>query len=364
MIDNLKASSKIDASAIESNALFAEARAKRDDVPDGYITIELSTKGKLYAPARVHVRNFTAEDILGLALSDDQTLPLKVIEILNDLILEEDVDIGKFYEDEVVETLFIIYKTFYAQKLTDQPYVLQPDDYKYLEEMHGGSESEDYKKLIRDYKNKKWNPKFNLDLNTVKTYELPENFKPVLKITKRNGFVCKQGFPTYGDVRDLKDFIDIIFKQQDDKYASITNTLKYRQEQLEKRDNGEDIPFESIPNISKSVEKEYMDYVFNRNITVMKAMRAIQLREYRGQDVTDLPIEKKLTLAEDPELDLTVYQAITDKLNNSKIGLQKTVRIVSPVTNKEIDYPFSFRIFDLLQAIQSADSDGITIEYE
>lgn len=355
-----------DITQVEPNKEFAEAREERDDnVPDGYITIELSTKGKLYAPKKFHIRNFSAEDLLGMALVDDDTLPIKVISMLNDLILEKDVDVGKFHEKEVLETLFILYKTFYTSTLKDVPYNLTDDDYKYLQDTLGGADADAYIKQIRDYNSKRWVPKISIDLNKVKTYELPEDFKPTVRvINNRTGFTCKYGFPQYGDVRDLNDFIQIIYKEEDEKMAPIVSKLRYIEEQKQKRDNGEPIPFESIPTLTSSEEKAYRDYAMRRNITTMRATRAAHLLEYRGKDISDLSIEKKLTLADDPELDLKTYTAISKKLDSTNIGLQKTVKVVSPVTNKEIDYPFSFRLFDVLQAISTTEPDGITIEFE
>lgn len=355
-----------DITQVEPNKQFAEAREERDDnIPDGYITIELSTKGKLYAPAKFHIRNFSAEDLLGMALVDDDTLPVKVISMLNDLILEDDVDVGKFHEQEVLETLFILYKTFYTSTLKGVAYTLQDSDYTYLQETLGGVESDAYVKQIRDYKAKRWVPKIDIDLNKVGTYELPENFKPTVKVTNnRTGFTCKYGFPQYGDVRDLTDFIQLIYKDEDDKMAPIVSKLKYIEEQKQKRDDGEAIPFEAIPTLTSAEEKAYRDYAMRRNITTMRATRAAHLLEYRGKDIRDLPIEQKLTLADDPELDIKTYTAISKALDKTDIGLQKNIKVISPVTNREVDYPFTFRLFDVLQAISTTEPDGITIEFE
>ena len=69
-----------------------------------------------------------------------------------------------------------------------------------------------------------------------------------------------------------------------------------------------------IPVLTKSEEKAYSDYLMRRNLDIMRATRAAHLLEYRGKDVSDLPIEKKLTLADDPELDL---RRLTKKLKSS-----------------------------------------------
>lgn len=347
---------------------FASAREERNKsstVPDGYIPIELSTKGRLYAPAKFHMRNFSAEDLLGIALTDDESLPIKVVDLVNDLIYEDNVDIGYFHEAEVVETLFNFYKVFYSSTLKDVPYTLTEEDYQYLKDTKGGEDSEEYQRIVRDIKSKRFIPKFSINLEEVKTYELPEDFKPTAFVrNNRSGFTCRYGLPHYGDVRDLTDFIQILFKQEDEKFSAITRKLRYIQEQKKKRDEGEMIPFESIPSLTKQEEKDYSDYAIRRNLATMRATRAAHLLEYRGQDISKLPLEKKLTLADDPELDINVYKKISEALETLKIGLQKEIKIVSPITNREVMYPFTFRLFDLFQAISTAEPSGITVEFE
>lgn len=333
-------------------------------IPDGYIRIDMPTEGRFYAPAHFHVRDLAAEDLLGIALSDDDMLPIHTIDVFNDLIYEDGVDVGTFNDEEVVVMLFDIFTTFYSTVIKGHPYVLQESDYAYLASTLGGAESDAYRQKIRDYKNKRWNPTIDIDLTKIKKLKLPEDFSPVLKLErKKTGFSCKYSFPAYGDIKVVKDFLDSAYRQQDDLYAGLTNTLKYRKEQLQKREEGADIAFESIPNLTAAQSKEYDRYTYDRNITLMKAIRANRLLEYRGHDISNLSLGQKLEIATDPEFDLPVYQAISKKIDNTPIGLEKTIKVISPVTGEEIDYPFSFRVYDLLAAIQNVETDDLEVSY-
>lgn len=333
-------------------------------VPEGYIKIDMPTEGRLYAPAHVHVRRIAAEDLLGMVLSDDDMLPIHTIDIFNGLVYEDDVDVGEWDPDEVAYMIFRIYRSFYSNIYKDHKYVLQKEDYDFLAKTLGGEDSESYRKKIRDYKSGRWTPKVDIDLDKIKEVSLPKEFKPALKINRKTtGFSCIYGFPKYGDIRTVKDFLDITYRQQDDLYSDLTSTLKYRRDQLQKRDEGEDIPFESIPNLNATQSKEYDSYTYDRNITLMKALRAINLLEYKGQNISEMPLGQKLDIAADPEFDLQVYKKISKVVDDTPRCLEKTVKITSPVTGEEIDYPFTFKIFDLLQAIQNSEEDDLEISY-
>ena len=333
-------------------------------IPSGYINIERPKNMRIYAPEKFHARNLDPEDLLGMALSDDEMLPIRTIDIFNDLIYESDIDIGEFTDKEIVLLLRDLYCHFVSNIIKDHPYRLQPSDYEYLAETLGGEESEAYKKKIRSYKSRKWSPKIDIDLSKIEVLKLPEDFKPILKVARKStGFTCKYKYPTYGDIKVVKEFLDITFQREDEDHQNLASTLKYREDQLSKRDDGQDIPYESIPDLSKRESQDWDEYTYNRNLTLMKAIRAKNLVEYRGKDVSNLNLAQKLEIAADPEFDINIYQAISKAIDNTPIGLAKTIKVISPVTNKEIDYPFQFKVFDMLQAIQTTEADDIEVSY-
>ena len=84
------------------------------NIPPGYIKVNLSTKGYLGAPKEFYIRNMSTEDLLSMALTDDEDLPVKTYKMLQSLIYGDDVDIKDFHEAEVIETLVTLYRTFYS----------------------------------------------------------------------------------------------------------------------------------------------------------------------------------------------------------------------------------------------------------
>lgn len=319
--------------------LFEKAREQRQVVSSEYIAIQLSEKGKLYAPSTFHIKNFTVAEVLDLALSEVEELPNKVLTFLSSKVLEEDVDIGKFSKEEYIETVFNIFKIFYTSTIKQHDYTLQESDYTYLQNMNGGPNSPEYLKLVSDLETGVWKPKFNLDLSNVTTFELPENF--IKKVTVGNsekGFSYAYGLPTYRDIRDVEDFIHIIFNKESTKLASVEKLVNLRNDMLKRRLKGENISKDSIPPIPRQLETEYNDFIYRRQLIYTKAMRAAYLREYNGEDVSDLSIEEKMKLVADPRLDLKTYTNFLNKINGQKIGINKDVKILSPITNAPTTY--------------------------
>ena len=58
-------------------------------IPPGYISINLSTKGKLGAPKEFHIRNFKMKDIMALSLTEQSDLPERIVQVLNDNNLDQ-----------------------------------------------------------------------------------------------------------------------------------------------------------------------------------------------------------------------------------------------------------------------------------
>ena len=343
-----------------------EAIQAEATVPAGYITVELSTKGLLYAPKKFHIRNFTTDDVMGLAITDDEYLPFKVCELLQKLVYEDDVKIRDFHMKEVEETLFTLYTTFYSTTMKDIEYEPTKEDMDWLAEHNGGDESETYRKIVRDLKNGKWKPKImQLDLEQVKPFEIDEkSFKKRCKVKKPSGFSCAYEMPHYGDVLTLQEFANETFKEKDKQFAKIQKMLKFENEAKEKWYAGEAVSIEAIPGVPDAEIKKFNDYQLEKSVFYMIAVRALHLVEYKGEDVSGLSLAKRFDLARDPELDYGTFKKINDAFESVKVGLNTKVKILNPITNQVGDYEQSFRLFTILQALISNDPNGVVIEFE
>lgn len=337
---------------------------KEAEVPAGYITVNLSTQGRFYAPAEFHIRNFTTEDLLGIAIADDDTLPIKVITCLQKLIWEKDVKVADFHENEVSETLFILYKTFYESKLKDLEYELTEDDWEFLAKQHGGRETAEFRKQEKDILNKRWVPHFDIDLNQVQTYDLPDDFKYIATVRKPSGFTCKYAPPRYGDVLVIKEFSDNVFAEKDHQFARLANKISIKQDIEKRLAEGENVSAEAIPIIDPQDMEKYTEYLTEKSVFFMVATRAIHLVEYKGEDVSNKTLAERFNLAKDPELDYSTFKILAQKFSELKIGLNPNIKVYDPIQSKVVDYEYTFRLFTLIQAITNNDAAGITIDFE
>lgn len=348
----------------EINEEVTQKIEKMSEIPTSYIEVRLSTKGKLYAPEVFHIRNFTVEDLIGIAIVDDETLPIKILEMLQKIVYEKDVDVRKFHECEIKETLFTLYQSFYTPVLSGIEYKLTDKDYDFLAKMFGGKDTAEYREYIRKIDNGEFKPKFDLDLRSVKKFEMPDDFKKEARVTKPNGFTCKYAMPQYGDVLFIKEYVDQTFKEEDRKFERLGKMIQFEEDAQERFRKGENINLASVPSVSNDDRKLYNDYQANKSACILVALRAIHLTEYKGQDVSTWPLEKKFELAKDPELDYGTFKKVTDAFSKVKIGLDPNVTILNPITGGPTPYEYDFRLFTVLEAIGNNDIDGVTIDFE
>ena len=340
----------------DSYKLFNEARRARQIVDGDYITIELSSKGRIYAPPKFHIKNFTVREVLDISLSEDREVPFKVFNYLSTKILEKDVILGSFTKEEYIETLFNFFKVFYTSVIRGHKYIPQEVDISYLASMHGGPTSPDFLRLKQDLDNGIWEPHVDIDLNTIKTYEIPDNF--IKEVTIKNnaqGFSYTYGLPCYKDLRDIEDFLDIIFQEEIRKLEPVEKLIKLRNDKLKKRMEGEDIPINTIPVLPKNLERQYNDFMYRRQMIYTKAAQAAYLKAINGKDGSRCDIEEKMRLISDPKFSLKYYTEFIEKIKDQKIGLKKDLQVISPITNAPVSYNFSLDSLVALRPYETAN---------
>ncbi len=333
-------------------------------VPSAYIPVELSSKGFLGSPKKFHIKNFSTESIVQLGLTDDSELPIRVVHMLDDLIYEENVSVKDFHEQEVIELLIFLYKNFYTTVLADVDYEPDDSDKEFLAKQCGGYETDEYRKRIRSLEQKTWKPTFSIDLDQLKYYEIDENFKKNVTVTKKNGFSVTYSFPKYGDILVLKKYLDVKFSNEDKRFASIMETYKFSESAKQDLLNGKNIDFAHLPKIPKAELDKAKEYEIEKATFLVKATQALHLVKYRGTDVSDMSLDKKMELVKDPDLDFTTFKKVSDYFKELKVGVIQEMKILSPIQSKLIDRRYSFRVYDLLSSINSGESDGITLSFE
>ena len=316
-----------------------ESFENKPEVPVGYIEIELSTKGKFGAPPIFHIRNFKVGELLSLSLSDETELPRRLVNILNEMILE-DVDVSNFHEKEIEETMVYLYRTFYNNNLEDIIFPIEKEDVEYLENNNA--------QLLQDIKDKKWTPRTSINISTdVDLYDIPDNYKSDITITnKETGFFLTFGYIKYGDRLVVKEFLDNLYREEESKFAQIKKQISLN------NSNITNVPLDPI------MEKEYLDYVTERFETLTNISRLVSVKNYNGLDVSELPISEKFDImSKDARIDFGMISALSKKQNKYPIGIKPFVRMMNPFTHQQCERRFSFRIPLILQAIQISGSN-------
>lgn len=345
-------------------ANVAETTKVEQEVPSGYISMELSTMGLVGAPKRFHVRNFDTADLMNLALSEDEDLPEKVATMLDNLILEKDVSILDFHEKEVIELLVRLYQAFYSNTLKEIDFPWNEEDLAFLKQQAGG-ETVEYQTRLADLKQGREKPKTDIDLSIVETYDLdPNTFKTNISITDAKGFKVGFSFPRYGDVVVLRNFIQQEFRDRDKQFANLKEVLKFREDAKKRVRDGEDIPFNRIPNIPEFERNRYKDYETEKAVFTVIAIKALHLVTFDGADVSQMPLKDRMALARDPRLDYKLSKKMDDFYKGMKIGLKEKVAMRNPLKGVVELRDYSFRLVDILQAIKLYESDEYTIELE
>lgn len=329
------------------------------EVPAGYIEVRLSTKGRVGAPAVVHVRNFKVSEILALSLTDSRDLPIRLIGILNDAIYE-DVDVAEWHEKEVEELMVYIFMTFYKGVLTDIPFPLSEKDLEII------SNQQDGEAKLQAIREGKWIPKTSIDIaQNVDTYNIPNNFSPDITITsKKTGFHVTFGFIKYGDQIKIRRWIDTQFAEEDIKYERIKKQLEFNQG-LNNQLTDSPANIDKLIYIDKEEESAYRDYTLRKGQTITDVAYIISIKDFNGIDTSGMSIgEKYNLLAEDARIDYNLISALGKKQKKLQFGLKPEVDMRNPITGEVEKKMLSFRIPLIIQSMRLSESNEYDDEYD
>lgn len=332
------------------------------EVPSGYQRIVMSTGGFLGAPAVLHIRNFSVEEALELGSISQEELPIKITSLLQRIILEPDVKIDSFYEQEVAELCIHFYAAFYSNKLKEIPYNVTEQDKQWMKDnIYKGKESPEYLDWVRGIETKKLNPTYDIDLNKVEYYKVTKDFKKLIKYTNKD-FYCIFQYPRFGDTALLQKAVKEKFRDQDRKFGPLYEIYTRKQDAEARLRRGENVAIEQIPYLNTEDLQAIRAYELEKTSYIITTMKGLYLTNLNGEDVSQKPLSERVELAKDPRIDFSTYQTVSETFNKLQIGPVPKVKIVNPITQmvQEIDHPF--RCLELLTNIKNYRSDNASIE--
>ena len=345
---------------ILTSLMEADTHVKEvSSIPEGYIEVKLSTKGKVGAPPVVHVRNFKVSEIISLSLSGNSDLPIRLISILNDMILE-DTDVFNWHEKEIEELMVYIFLSFYKPILTDVPFPFNDEDFKKMEAEANGETR------VRDIKEGRWVPKTTIDIASgVDTYDLDDTFNPEITITNRKtGFYVIFDYIKYGDQLVIKQWMDSYFAEDEKRFERIKKQIEINRgisNQL--KDNPDKV--DNLITIDKEEERAFKDYLIRRAQVITDISNIVSIVNFNGQDLSRMSIgEKYELLKDDARLDYNLISKMNARQMKMKFGIKPEVKMKNPITGEVVKRPLSFRIPSILQTMQVCGSDEYDDGYD
>lgn len=316
-------------------------------IPPGYVEINLSTKGKLGAPASFHIRNFKVQEIYSLAMVSDSALPVKLIQVLNGMIFEDGIDVADFHEKEVEELMVYIYMYFFKDTLEDVEFPIDDKDWEYLRNKPDGKE------LIKDIKDGKWVPRTTIVLaRDLDTYDLPDNYNSDITIkNSKTGFQLTFGYVRYGDRLIVKKWLEDFFAEDDAKFKEISEKISYNERIREQAKDDPEI-LEKLIILKPEEEQSYTEYVTRKAEYLTEVLRYVSVKNYNGMDISGMTLSEKYNLlSADARIDYTIMRKLAKKEQNVQFGLKPEVRLINPFTKEPCIRRFSFRVPEVLQAM-------------
>ena len=313
-------------------------------VPPGYIEVALSTKGRVGAPAIVHVRNFTVGELLELSLTTDTDLPRRLIAALNKAIYE-DPDVANWHESEIEELLIYIYAEFYKSTLDSVEFPLLEEDYEFVK---NGPDGEQRCKDLREHK---WVPRTSITLlRDIDPYEVSDDYSPEITIkNKKTGFYVTFSYIKYGDRLLVKDWLDKVYRDEEKQFDALVETLKHNSSVAD--------PSKRLP-VDPAEKEAYSDFVAKKLGTLTEVSRLISVVNYNGQDVSKMDVDEKYKLlSQDARIDYGMIAKLAARQDKQPFGLKPFIHMINPLTNEPCVRRFSFRILSILQAMQLSGCD-------
>lgn len=315
-------------------------KKKNEQPPNNYLPIKLSSLGKLSAPKKIHVRNYTGSDARELSLSDEDNILETLLRILRGMIWE-DVNPEDLHEKELEEIMMNIYVNFWSSSFVDYPYPYKQEELESL--------STEKRKRIE---NKDEIPRITIPFSLINTETINEEFKEPInpKIKKKNNLIGSNTvsfiLPRVGHVINAKVITQDKFSDQEEKFASLKRDIEYNSEVDEKNSNA---PRRKVDNQQYD---EYVKYLKNRVAYFNLLTQCQMLHSFNGKKLTT--IDDQLEAYQ--QVDLLYWSVFNDIIDKyAKFGVQESIEVTSPLTGEKVLRRFQFRLLDYIPTLDQED---------
>jgi len=323
-----------------AEAPLAEVKAEvlhSVQAPPEYVEISLSSCGKLGLPAKLHVRDYLASDVLKLAAITEDNVVETLLGILDNMIYE-DVDIYKMHEKDMEEILVNVHLRFWGSLIENYPYEAKSEDYENLTPSQKQMFDMGRDPFVTD-----------INLGSLKTIPIKEEFKGKFTVKDPDKKInVTFSLPRIGNASIIKKFGESKFATLEEKFSVVKMLLRQQKE-------GEKVT------IDPKLYQEYVDFCGERDEFYLMLSQALMIEAIDGVECKT--IAEKIEAYKKVSLQTWVKcNEVIDSL--SEFGIDPMVELPDPKEEgKTVIRKVRFQLVDLIPTYRLPDSNGFVVEY-
>jgi len=309
----------------------------RKIVPPEYLTIKLSSLGKLSVPHVLHFRDYSVDDAMKIGLTTDDNILETLVGILNGMIYEE-FDCNNLHESELEEIMLNIFANFWGVMLRDYPFPFTNEEYNALPE----ETKEKYKKNF---------PKVDISLKKLSNKLIPDQFKEPFKISNDKVEV-KFMLPRVGHIFIATDYCEKKYMKEEQLFHKIAEAVKYNNNT---EDESKHKPIDSAELV------EYSKYLKIRMEDYLNCQRSFTIVKYGDKDLKDVSIEERIGFYK--KISFQMWSIVAKVFEDMSFGIDHDIEVISPIDKKPTIRRFSFRPLDFVPGGELPDNNGYVVTF-
>jgi hypothetical protein len=162
-----------------------------------------------------------------------------------------------------------------------------------------------------------------------------------------------------GDTIEVKKAIDQKYSELDKKFERLRQSIE-----LYDRYTDKGINLDKLPIINELQLLEWQQYTAEKALYTSKLIQAVNLVSFNGEDISSLPLDKRIQYIDDPRFDVKIAQKMDKQFAKLDFGLDSDIEVKNPITGEVSQRHFTFRLVDILSSIQLSDDNEYDIFYD
>jgi len=342
--------------------------------------LDLSTGGRLYAPAKLTLRTLLLQDVCQLGIAEAEEQAYQVIALFDSLIQDEQngvkVSCAKFTKQEFIEMLVSYYLHWFGDTM-EVPYTPTEDDWKARMAMEGditlNLQALGTKELRGEYEAGKKTFTTTIKLDRIKIHPPLDGLKKTMVIKQKNAdgsvaYALQFRIPLYGDIVVGQNFIKRYTASLRRPMEEVLGRYELHISAQRKQQSGQYVDYNQLPLLSVEEREQCMNFRTNAMVIGALTTNALHLEkvwlgdpsdpDVKTSDLTNQPLQTRFEVVKQYQHFFT--QAVTVRVfeyfSSLKHGInEEEVVMTNPLmpvdeSGKEVETtaPYSFRELDVI----------------